>query len=156
MADIDRGKLVRKQQQRATAMTDADEVRHLALYSNGDAAFMLLQLFRAEHDARCRRGETFVINIEGMVAKRSLGRWSASKYRKARETLLSLGLIKCVKAAAFRSAAEYLLGDRILTSSVGSANLTTVARIGIAMSNMGLAKTERDLAYQCHDEQERA
>lgn len=118
MADLDRGKLVRKQHQRATALTDADEVRHLALYSNGDAAFMLLQLFRAEHDARCRRGETFVINVEGMVAKRSLGCWSARKYREARDTLLALGLIKCVKPAAFRSAAEYVLGDRILTPSV--------------------------------------
>jgi len=118
MADLDAGKLVRKQHQRATALTDADEVRHLALYSNGDAAFMLLQLFRAEHDARCRRGETFVINVEGMVAKRSLGCWSARKYREARDTLLALGLIKCVKPAAFRSAAEYVLGDRILTPSV--------------------------------------
>lgn len=118
MADIEKGKLVRKHQQRATCLSDADEVRHLAIYSNGDAAFMLLQLFRAEHDARCKRGETFVINVEGMVKKRSLGCWSARKYREARDTLLALGLIKCVKPAAFRSAAEYILGERLLTPSI--------------------------------------
>lgn len=119
MADIEKGKLVRMHRQRATSRTDADEVRQMAaMFSNGDSALMLLMLFRAEHDARMTRNETFVINVEGMVKKQVLGNWSARKYREARDTLLAVGLIECVRPAAYRRAAEYRLTERVLTPSV--------------------------------------
>ncbi len=119
MADLEKGKLTRFHQQRATSRTDADEIRQMAaMFSNGDSALMLLMLFRAEHDARMGRGETFVINIEGMVNKQVLGNWSARKYREARDTLLATGLIECVRPAAFRRAAEYRLTERVLTPSI--------------------------------------
>lgn len=119
MVDLDKGKLVRKERQRATSMTDADEVRQMAMmFSNGDSALMLLMLFRAEHDARMARGATFVINIEGMVKKQVLGNWSARKYREARDTLLAANMIECVRPAAYRRAAEYRLTDRVLTPSI--------------------------------------
>ena len=121
MDDIAKGKLVRFHQQRATSRTDADEIRQMAaMFSNGDSALMLLMLFRAEHDARMARGETFVINIEGMVKKQVLGNWSARKYREARDTLLEFGLIECVRPAAYHRAAEYRLTDRVLTPSTAA------------------------------------
>jgi hypothetical protein len=119
MADLDAGKLVRKHLQRATALTDADEVRQMmAMFSNGDSAFAFLMLLRAEHDARCKRGETFVLNVEGMVNCQTMGTWAARKYRDARDTLLAAGMIKCVREASYRRAAEYVLTDRVLTPSV--------------------------------------
>jgi hypothetical protein len=119
MADLDAGKLVRKHLQRATALTDADEVRQMmAMFSNGDSAFAFLMLLRAEHDARCRRGETFVLNVEGMVKAQTMGQWAARKYRDARDTLLAAGMIELVREASYRRAAEYRLTNRVLTPSV--------------------------------------
>jgi hypothetical protein len=91
-------------------VSDADEVRYLcSLSTNGDSAFTLLQLFRAEHGARCRRGETFVISISSMVEQRVLGRWSARKYREARDLLLEAGSIQEVHPAQPGRMAEYTL-----------------------------------------------
>lgn len=118
MKDIEQGKLVRTRGHRATAITDADEIRRIiATYANGDAAFAFLMLLRAEHTARCLRGETFVLNVKGMVAAETMGTWAARKYRDARDTLLSAGLIVEVSPASYRRAAEYRLGDRLLTEA---------------------------------------
>ena len=120
MADIERGKLVRTRRQRAIAITDADEVRHLlATYKNGDAALALLLLLRAEHGARCLRGESFAICARAMVEARTMGTWAARKYREARDMLLHTGLIEPVSPASRHMAAQYRLAKRLLTSSGG-------------------------------------
>ena len=116
--DLEAGKLERRQSMRATCTSDADEVRYLCGIEGGDSAFALLQLLRAEHAARCKAGQTFIINVEGMVASRVMGSWAARKYRAARDVLIAEGLIIMVKPAVWKRAAEYVLADRILTPSI--------------------------------------
>lgn len=119
LADSDKGKLVRTLGLRAIAVSDADEIRWLTKeYQNGDAALTLLLLFRAEHTARCLRGETFAICIEAMVNAETLGGWSARRYRDARDVLLSLGLIELVSESCGPRAAQYRLAERRPTPSV--------------------------------------
>jgi hypothetical protein len=119
MRDIAAGKLVKFQRQRAIAMTDGDEIRALmALAPNGAEAFSLLQLLRVEHGARCKRGETFSLVVESMVRDRVMGKWSARRYREARDVLLQAGLIREVREARHMVAAEYTLADRVLTPSI--------------------------------------
>jgi hypothetical protein len=67
---------------------------------------------------RCKRGDTFKIIIQAMVAVNVLGRWSARKYREARDLLLELGLIREVVPETGACRAEYVLADRILTPSL--------------------------------------
>lgn len=117
MHAIESGKLVRTLRLRATAWSDADEVRRLAAMSqNGAAAFTLLMLLRAEHGARCLRGETFALCIEAMVNAETLGDWSARRYREARDALLRVGLIECVSEC--QRPAQYRLTDRASTPSI--------------------------------------
>jgi hypothetical protein len=117
--DLEAGKIERRLGRRATCTSDADEIRALCEFSaNGDSAFTLLQLFRAEHDARCKRGETFKIIINAMVETKVLGGWSARKYRDARDLLLQLGLIIQVSPETPTHRAEYFLPDRTLTPSL--------------------------------------
>jgi hypothetical protein len=119
MADLAGGKLVRTVGQRATARTDADEVRDLlATYENGAEAFALLMLLRAEHTARCLNGETFALDLEAMCSAQVMGNWAVKGYRKARETLLQARLIILVSEHGYRRAAQYRLGERRLTPSV--------------------------------------
>ena len=111
--DLEKGKIERRVGMRATCTSDADEVRYFAaLNTNGSDAFMLLQLLRAEHEARCRRGETFVLAIHAMVDQQVLGSWSARRYRSARDLLLHFGFIRCVKTPTRGRAAEYVISSR--------------------------------------------
>jgi hypothetical protein len=131
--DIESGKIERRLGLRATCVSDADEVRFLAaLAPNGDSAFALLQLFRAEHGARCKRGETFKIAIKSMVECRVMGRWSTRKYREARDLLLQAGSIIEVVPAKARQAAEYMLAERKPTPSLA----TTLLHRGAKCSPM--------------------
>jgi hypothetical protein len=117
--DLEAGKIERLQGMRATCTSDADEIRAICEFSpSGDSAFALLQLLRAEHDAKCKRGETFKLSINAMVEAHVLGHWSAHKYRKARDLLLELGLIREVSPETGTQRAEYVLAERILTPSL--------------------------------------
>lgn len=119
--DLEAGKIERFHAKRATCTSDADEIRALCEFSsNGDSAFTLLQLLRAEHGDRCKRGETFRIVIPAMAEANVLGRWSWRKYREARDLLLELGLIREVSPATPKRAAEYILADRILVPSLSA------------------------------------
>lgn len=119
MKDLESGRLVRKHGHRVTCMSDADELRGLlARHPSGDSAIALLLVFRAEHDARCRRGENFFIAIKSMIEKETCGHWGARKYRVARDILLREGLIEEVIPACGTRSAEYRLADRVLTPSV--------------------------------------
>lgn len=121
MADLGDGKLVRTHRQRAIAITDADEVRRMvSLYENGTDALAFLLLLRAEHRARCLRGETFALCVKSMVGAQTMGHWAARKYRAVRDTLLDAGLIEKVAEARGRRAAQYRLSKRVLTPSVAS------------------------------------
>jgi hypothetical protein len=104
---------------RAACISDADEIRYLcALADNGGDACALLQLFRAEHGARCKRGETFRIAISAMVGAGVMGRWSARRYRTARDVLLEAGFIREVRPAAKGFLAEYALVHRVPAPAV--------------------------------------
>jgi Bifunctional DNA primase/polymerase, N-terminal len=114
--DIKTGRIQPRQGLRSTCISDADEVRLFArLSSTGDASFMLLMLLRAEHDARCTRGETFKLKIDAMAEAGVLGNWSPKKYRNARDLLLKEGFIRTVKPARYKTPAEYALCPRALT-----------------------------------------
>lgn len=111
------GKLVRAEGQRAFAWIGVDEVRSLAIIKNGADAIAFLALLRGEHGARCKRGETFALNIKAMVDARTMGSWAAAKYRRARDLLLKVGHIERVKSTRWRIAAQYRLTDRPVTKS---------------------------------------
>lgn len=106
--DLNAGKVQRWRNGRAHGSADGDEIRELvAMDQNGPDAFALLMLLRAEHGARCARGETFAIMSKAMSEQRVLGKWSARKYREARDLLLAAGKIELVKEATPRQPAEY-------------------------------------------------
>jgi hypothetical protein len=85
------------------------EAKHLStLGQHGGDAALLLQLLRAEHAARVRRGETFAISPKAM-AHTALS-WTAARIRNARNTLLASGYIKVVTAGGRgRIATRYTL-----------------------------------------------
>ena len=117
LKDRDAGKIERRHQRRAAASIAADEVRLLTSAArNGDAAIALLALLRAEHGARVKRGETFAINASAMASAETLGRWSARKYRAARDLLLRTGFIRVVVVGSQgrrgRVPTQYSLVDR--------------------------------------------
>lgn len=122
LKDLQEGKIERRHGMRATCTSDADEIRTLSAMSGNGDAFTLLQLFRAEHGARCRRGETFAINADAMEAAKVLGSWSAKKYRAARDVLLRAGLIRITKEGSCgrggRVPTQYILAPRMLTPSM--------------------------------------
>jgi len=73
--DLQSGKVRLWRGKRATCRSDADEARHLvALAQNGADALALLMLLRAEHGARCKRGENFVLVVKAMVEQHTLGK----------------------------------------------------------------------------------
>lgn len=119
MADVESGKIVRTRHQRAIAITDADEISHLlASDRNGDAALALLLKLRTAHGRRCQMGGTFALCAAAMVKARTMGAWSARKYREARNVLLQAGLVELVSAARPHVAAQYRLTKRALTPSI--------------------------------------
>ena len=81
----------------ASARVSKAEVKHIStLGKNGGDALMLLMLFRAEHSARVRVGETFAINPKAMAECRSLD-WTADRFRTATKLLLAGGYLKITK-----------------------------------------------------------
>lgn len=118
MRDLRAGKIDRWHRRGAACISDGDEIRYLtARYSNGADAFTLLLLLRAEHQARCLRGETFVIVPKAMAEAHVIGEWGHQRYRNARETLLEAGRIREVAPATARAPAKYTLVAREPTST---------------------------------------
>ncbi len=80
---------------------------------DGDALRLLLKL-KLEHSARCRRGETFALDVTAMVEAEVLPGWKWERYQKAKKLLLSIGLLKCVSefqdTKGGRRAAQFTLG----------------------------------------------
>ena len=92
--DLEEGKLERWLGREANPRASKEEIKHLSsIGKNGGDALMLLMLFRAEHSARVRRGETFAINPKKMAEHQSLD-WSPDRFRAARKLLLAGGYIK--------------------------------------------------------------
>ena len=110
----DRDELERWIGRKATATTHVDEIRIIASYPNGPDALMLVQLLRAEHGARSKRGEGFQISIDAMVRHRVLGDWSARRYRNARDVALKEGLIVVLELGERGKATIYGLTNRRL------------------------------------------
>ena len=63
-----------------------------------DALFLLLKL-RAEHAARCARGETFAISPTAMAQHQVLSGWTRDRYAAARDLLLQAERIVEISAA---------------------------------------------------------
>jgi len=111
----DRDHLERRIGLRATATTDAEEIRSIvAKYPNGADVLTLVQLLRAEHGARAARGEGFYLSISSMVERRSLGGWSARRYRQARNAAIDAGLIMIREEGSPGRLALYALVNRKL------------------------------------------
>ena len=119
--DLESSKIVRRRGLRSVCISDGAEVDALA---NHPEAYLLLQKLRAEHSARCRRGETFAISANAMAENRTLGNWSSQRIRKARDVLLERGFIRCVMREMRGRAAQYVLCDRILTPSIAARRAT--------------------------------
>ena len=79
LADLEHGKLVRTHRQRAIAITDADGVRAMSVYDNGPDALAFLLLLRAEHRARCCRGDTFALCVRSLVEAKTMGHWGGQE-----------------------------------------------------------------------------
>jgi hypothetical protein len=108
------GQLEPQFRQKATAKTSRLELTSLlALSRHGADAFALLMLLRAEHSARCRRGESFAISARRMAATQVLPGWTRDRIARARDLLLQAGKIICVAnfevTPAGRRAAQYVL-----------------------------------------------
>jgi hypothetical protein len=116
LVDYKAGKFVQRHNRRATATTDADEVRRLVAM-HGENALILLLLLRAEHGARCKQGKTFAICPRAMREHEVLANWSAQRYRAARQALRDFGYLREVTPATMNAPAQYILVDRRLTSS---------------------------------------
>lgn len=114
--DVLNGNLVRMHgKSSAVRMADAELACLMQNFDNGSDAFALLARMRQLHGARMARGETFVFVINAMVEAGIMGRWSARRYREARDTLIQAGLMTEVVPSIWRggkrSAAEYTLTD---------------------------------------------
>lgn len=122
--DAEAGKLEPWVGGKSVVRTNAAEVKQLsALSRNGPDAFMLLMLLKAEHGARCRRGETFFIVADAMQRAGSLPRWSSKRITAARDILLKAGLI--IRVTAARS-----IGTRVLPAEYSLAGTGGAARGG--------------------------
>jgi hypothetical protein len=60
---------------------------------NGADAFMLLGVLMVNHGARTRRGESFAIAVEAMIAAGKIKGWGVKRYRGAIQVLIASGLI---------------------------------------------------------------
>jgi hypothetical protein len=81
-------------------------------------AFVLLERLRDEHSARCRRGETFSLDVRAMARAQVIPGWSWRNYDRARKLLLRAGLLQMVsqfvQTADGRVAAQYRFPSSIL------------------------------------------
>jgi hypothetical protein len=95
--DVQSGKLERWVGCKAVARITKDEISQLcAADRNGADAIALLMTLRAEHGARCRRGETFCIVAEAMQRAQTIPGWHWKRIARARDLLLQVGLIELV------------------------------------------------------------
>lgn len=112
--------------QRAICVSDADEIQRLiGCAQNGADALALLMLLRGYHGARCKRGQTFAISVEAMVRDGVMGKWSARRLRGARNVLLEGGHIHELYPATDKTAAQYMLGPRVLMASSATSQTCT-------------------------------
>ena len=117
--DLKAGKIERRVGRRAACQSDADEGRFFGSFPNGSDAYLLLMMLRAEHDARCKRGETFILATAAMARSGIFAAWGPRRYGHARDLLLHEGFIREVSHARPRQAAEYTLS--ILTRAPSAA-----------------------------------
>jgi hypothetical protein len=99
---------------KAVAFTRAAELKQLCSMSRkGSDAHTLLMLLRAEHGARCRRGNTFALVTEAMQRMQVIPGWDWRRYTAAIKLLLDAGFIVQVAppmwATRGRRPAQYLL-----------------------------------------------
>jgi hypothetical protein len=78
--------------------TKAEITRLNGMGRNGADALNLLMLLRMEHEARCRRGETFCIAAEAMQAAQVIPGWNWKRITRARNVLLKVGLVELASA----------------------------------------------------------
>ena len=89
---------------------------------HGPDAFVLLQVLRDEHSARCRRGETFSITPTAMAKAGSIPGWTRERFEHARDLLLAAGYIERVVDFKRNSAAGRLAGEfRLVLTTGGTA-----------------------------------
>jgi hypothetical protein len=95
--DREAGQLTRWLGRNATVTITADEQAKLcAMDRNGADAVVLLIKLRAEHGARCKRGEMFALAAEAMARAQTIPRWHWKRYAAATKLLLRAGFIVLV------------------------------------------------------------
>jgi hypothetical protein len=114
--DREAGKIELWEKQASTEKRFYMELRRLCERDpkQGPNAYALLQVLRAQHSARCHRGETFAITPTAMAKARVIPGWTRERYEQARNLLLAENLIEQVNefernSAEGRRAARFRL-----------------------------------------------
>lgn len=95
--DIENGKIERWHGRGAKIRSNLDEINRLLVKGgSGTHAYALLMSLRANHGARCARGETFAINQIAMAESGTLPGFSRDRIEKARAILLETGFLEIV------------------------------------------------------------
>jgi hypothetical protein len=99
------------------------EMRHLCELDpkHGPDAFVLLQVLRDEHSARCRRGETFSITPTAMAKASVIPGWTRERFEHSRDLLLTGHYIERVVVFKRDSAAGRRAGEFRLVMTAGGA-----------------------------------
>ena len=99
------------------------EMRHLCELDpkHGPDAFVLLQVLRDEHSARCRRGETFSITPAAMAKASVIPGWTRERFEHSRDLLLTGHYIERVVDFKRNSAAGRRAGEFRLVMTAGGA-----------------------------------
>ena len=82
--------------QEARAVIGSGDLKQFSTCSNSSDALFLFVTLRTAHGARDRRGEPFAISPRAMADKKVVGKWSASRIRNARQTLVKLNYLEPV------------------------------------------------------------
>ena len=98
--DAQAGKLARYHR-RETGKGDGELLYLCSMSRHGAEAYALLVKLRAEHSARCRRGEKFAISARAMAKAQTVPNWTEHMYRRGRDLLLKAGFIELVQAFKF-------------------------------------------------------
>ena len=96
---------------RAINITDLEIAALETLGRAFSDALVLLHKFRREHTMRTLRGEPFAIACTAMASQETIPGWTdRKKYLKARNSLLDLGLVRCVLPARGKLPGQYMFG----------------------------------------------
>jgi hypothetical protein len=95
--DMENGKIERWHGRSAKVRSNLDEINALlSLGRYGAHAYALLMSLRANHGARCTRGESFSITPKAMASAGTLPGFTREYIEKGRDLLLEAGFIKIV------------------------------------------------------------